>query len=59
MSEVVNMLEGEGLEERWAEWEQREVQRNQEALDMPHLPVGWNLDSNSSFMQALELSGPR
>ena len=59
MSEVVLMLEGNGLEERWAEWEKLEVIRNQEALSMPRLPPGWNLDSNSSFMQALELSGPR
>ena len=59
MSEVVLMLEGNGLEERWAEWEKLEVLRNQETLHLPRLPPGWNLDSNSSFMQALELSGPR
>lgn len=59
MSEVVLMLEGNGLEERWAEWEKLEVLRNQETLHLPRLPPGWNLDSHSSFMQALELSGPR
>lgn len=59
MSEVVEMLEGNGLEERWAEWEKLEVIRNQEAQYMPRLPPGWELDSNSSFAHAIELSGPR
>ena len=59
MSEVVLMLEGNGLEERWEEWEKLEVIRNQEAQHMPKLLPEWDLESNSSFMQALELSGPR
>ncbi|WVZ85929.1 hypothetical protein U9M48_032786 [Paspalum notatum var. saurae] len=56
MSEVVRMLEGDGLAERWEEWQKVEVIR-QEAERAPP-PNDWIVDSTYN-LRAVELSGPR
>ncbi|CAL5068236.1 unnamed protein product [Urochloa decumbens] len=57
MSEVVRMLEGDGLAERWEEWQKVEVIR-QEAERAPRQPNDWIVDSTYN-LNAVELSGPR
>ncbi|XP_074279084.1 BRASSINOSTEROID INSENSITIVE 1-associated receptor kinase 1-like [Silene latifolia] len=56
MSEVVRMLEGDGLAERWEEWQKEEMFRQ----DFTHIPPGsdWPVDSTSN-LRPDELSGPR
>ncbi|ONK65224.1 uncharacterized protein A4U43_C07F34950 [Asparagus officinalis] len=56
MSEVVRMLEGDGLAERWEEWQKVEVVRQD--FDMAQHHPGWVLDSTEN-LQAEMLSGPR
>ncbi|XP_020586612.1 LRR receptor kinase BAK1-like [Phalaenopsis equestris] len=57
MSEVVRMLEGDGLAERWEEWQKVEVIRHD--LEMaPHRNPDWIVDSTDN-LHAVELSGPR
>ncbi|PWA79340.1 Somatic embryogenesis receptor kinase 1 [Artemisia annua] len=57
MSDVVRMLEGDGLAERWDEWQKVEVLRHE--LDLQPLPNSdWLLDSTDN-LHAVELSGPR
>ncbi|KAF8411448.1 hypothetical protein HHK36_003999 [Tetracentron sinense] len=57
MSEVVRMLEGEGLAERWEEWQQVEVTRRQED---ERLQRRFDWGDNSMYNQdAIELSGGR
>ncbi|KAL0909112.1 hypothetical protein M5K25_023643 [Dendrobium thyrsiflorum] len=57
MSEVVRMLEGDGLAERWEEWQKVEVIRHD--LEMaPHRNPDWIVDSTDN-LPAVELSGPR
>jgi len=57
MSEVVRMLEGDGLAERWEEWQKVEVVRQD--LDLaPCQNSEWLLDSTEN-LHAVELSGPR
>ncbi|MQL99994.1 hypothetical protein Taro_032711, partial [Colocasia esculenta] len=56
MSEVVRMLEGDGLAERWEEWQRVEV-RNHEVELAPHNSE-WILDSTDN-LRPVELSGPR
>ncbi|CAO2164232.1 unnamed protein product [Urochloa humidicola] len=55
MSEVVRMLEGDGLAERWEEWQKVEVK---EVELGPHRTSEWILDSTDN-LHAVELSGPR
>jgi len=57
MSEVVRMLEGEGLVERWEEWQQVEVTRRQE-YERLHRRFDWGGDSIYN-QDAVELSGGR
>lgn len=57
MSEVVRMLEGEGLAERWEEWKQVEVTRRQEYERMQRR-FDWGEDSLYN-QDAIELSGGR
>ncbi|KAL6646812.1 hypothetical protein ACP70R_015506 [Stipagrostis hirtigluma subsp. patula] len=54
MSEVVRMLEGEGLAERWEEWQQVEVTKRQEYERMHHR-FEWGEDSIYN-QDAIELS---
>ncbi|KAF8404608.1 hypothetical protein HHK36_009495 [Tetracentron sinense] len=57
MSEVVRMLEGEGLAERWEEWQHVEVTRRHD-YERLHRRFDWG--DNSIFVQeAIELSGGR
>ncbi|KAL6646831.1 hypothetical protein ACP70R_015525 [Stipagrostis hirtigluma subsp. patula] len=57
MSEVVRMLEGEGLAERWEEWQQVEVTRRQQYERMHHR-FDWGDDSFHN-PEAIELSAGR
>ncbi|XP_027359331.1 somatic embryogenesis receptor kinase 2-like isoform X3 [Abrus precatorius] len=57
MSEVVQMLEGDGLAERWDEWQKVEVLRQEVEL-LPHPHSDWIVDSTENI-HAVELSGPR
>ncbi|MCL7034602.1 hypothetical protein MKW94_009429 [Papaver nudicaule] len=57
MSEVVRMLEGEGLAERWEEWQQDEVNRREE-YDRFQRRFDWGEDSIYN-QDAIELSGGR
>ncbi|GMP32683.1 hypothetical protein CsSME_00006332 [Camellia sinensis var. sinensis] len=57
MSDVVRMLEGEGLAERWEEWQHVEVNRRQE-YERLHRRFDWGEDSTYN-QDAIELSGGR
>ncbi|URD86216.1 somatic embryogenesis [Musa troglodytarum] len=57
MSEVVRMLEGDGLAERWEEWQKVDVVR-QDELAPRHLNNDWILDSTDNLHPEV-LSGPR
>ncbi|KAL6993159.1 hypothetical protein U1Q18_011276 [Sarracenia purpurea var. burkii] len=57
MSEVVRMLEGEGLAERWEEWQHVEVTRQQE-YERLQRRFDWGEDSTYN-QDAIELSGGR
>ncbi|XP_068636902.1 LRR receptor kinase BAK1 [Aristolochia californica] len=57
MSEVVRMLEGDGLAERWEEWQKVEVVRQEVEL-APRGESQWIVDSTEN-LHAFELSGPR
>ncbi|XP_054804701.1 probable LRR receptor-like serine/threonine-protein kinase At5g63710 isoform X2 [Prosopis cineraria] len=56
MSEVVNMLQGVGLAERWAEWEQLEEISNQEFSSLSH-HFAWA--DESTHQEAIQLSTAR
>lgn len=58
MVEVVRMLSGEGLAERWEEWQQVEVIRRQEYEAMPHRLAEWVEDSTVN-QEAIQLSDAR
>ena len=58
MSEVVRMLEGDGLAERWEEWQQVEVIRRQEYDAMPQRLAEWVEDSTVN-QEAVQLSSAR
>ncbi|KAK7400293.1 hypothetical protein VNO78_11497 [Psophocarpus tetragonolobus] len=59
MSEVVRMLEGEGLAEKWNKWWQKEdmIQQNFDPSNL-HAPY-WPLLDSTSNITPDELSGPR
>ncbi|KAG6576866.1 BRASSINOSTEROID INSENSITIVE 1-associated receptor kinase 1, partial [Cucurbita argyrosperma subsp. sororia] len=48
MSEVVRMLEGDGLAERWEEW-QKEERFHQDVSRNPHPSATWILDSTAEI----------
>ncbi|KAK6135406.1 hypothetical protein DH2020_030860 [Rehmannia glutinosa] len=58
MSEVVRMLEGDGLAERWEEWQKEEMFR-QEFNHTHHPNTDWIIADSMSNIRADELSGPR
>lgn len=58
MSEVVRMLEGDGLAERWEEWQKEEMFR-QEFNPTHHQNSGWIVADSTSNLPPDELSGPR
>ncbi|CAN7118165.1 unnamed protein product [Brassica rapa subsp. narinosa] len=57
MSEVVRMLEGEGLAEKWEEWQNEEILTN----DSNYLQVGteWFIPISNSLIENDYPSGPR
>ncbi|XP_022874269.1 somatic embryogenesis receptor kinase 2-like, partial [Olea europaea var. sylvestris] len=57
MSEVMRMLEGDGLAEKWDEWQKVEVLRQEVEL-VPQSSSDWIVDSTEN-LHAIELSGPR
>ncbi|TKY60478.1 LRR receptor serine/threonine-protein kinase [Spatholobus suberectus] len=57
MSEVVKMLQGVGLADRWADWQQLEEATNQEFSLMTHQFV-WN-DESTLDQEAIQLSRAR
>ncbi|KAL8127454.1 somatic embryogenesis receptor kinase 2-like isoform X2 [Apium graveolens] len=57
MSEVIRMLEGDGLAEKWEELQKVEV-TNQEVELAPYRTSQWILNSTDN-LHACELSGPR
>ncbi len=57
MLDVVRMLEGDGLAERWEQWREVESRRCQEALALPNRYC--ELVEDSSWdIEAIQLSGP-
>ncbi|KAJ1402268.1 Serine-threonine/tyrosine-protein kinase, catalytic domain [Sesbania bispinosa] len=61
MSEVVRMLEGDGLAEKWDQWQKEEIIRQDFNLNFTKLlNANWILDSISNVPpDELSLSGPR
>lgn len=57
MSDVVRMLEGDGLTERWEEWQRIEVVYHEIELASSQTSE-WMVDSTEN-VRAFELSGPR
>ncbi|KAL3326135.1 hypothetical protein AABB24_037039 [Solanum stoloniferum] len=58
MSEVVRMLEGDGLAERWEEWQKEEMFR-QDFNHVHHPHTDWIIADSTSNIRPDELSGPR
>ncbi|XP_009590062.1 BRASSINOSTEROID INSENSITIVE 1-associated receptor kinase 1 [Nicotiana tabacum] len=58
MSEVVRMLEGDGLAERWEEWQKEEMFR-QDYNHVHHPHTDWIIADSTSNIRPDELSGPR
>lgn len=59
MSEVVRMLEGDGLAERWEEWQKEEMFRQEFNHTHHHPSTAWIVADSTSHIAADELSGPR
>ena len=60
MSEVVRMLEGDGLAERWEEWQKEEMFRQEFNHTHQYHPNGnWIIADSTSHIPPDELSGPR
>ncbi|KAH7865939.1 hypothetical protein Vadar_013365 [Vaccinium darrowii] len=58
MSEVVRMLEGDGLAERWEQWQKEEVFR-QEYSTTQYETASWIIADSTANLNADQLSGPR
>ncbi|KAL7227775.1 hypothetical protein ACSBR1_022619 [Camellia fascicularis] len=58
MSDVVRMLEGDGLAERWEEWQKEEIFR-QEYSHTRQPNADWIIADSTSNLHPDELSGPR
>ncbi|KAK6143724.1 hypothetical protein DH2020_024072 [Rehmannia glutinosa] len=58
MSDVVRMLEGDGLAERWEEWQKEEMFR-QEFNNTHHATADWIIADSTYNIRPDELSGPR
>ncbi|OWM69427.1 hypothetical protein CDL15_Pgr013888 [Punica granatum] len=56
MTDVVNMLQGVGLSERWAQWEQHEEERNKQYSYMSH-HFAWVEETTQ--LEAIQLSKAR
>ncbi|KAI4296325.1 hypothetical protein L6164_036291 [Bauhinia variegata] len=58
MSEVVRMLEGDGLAEKWEQWQKEEMFRQDISLNA-HPNASWIVVDSTSHIPPDELSGPR
>ncbi|KAJ9552254.1 hypothetical protein OSB04_016299 [Centaurea solstitialis] len=58
MSEVVRMLEGEVLAERWKEWREEEILR-QDSSQMHNPNINWIMKDSNYNVSNDQLSGPR
>lgn len=58
MSEVVRMLEGDGLAERWEEWQKEEMFR-QDFNATHNTNTDWIIADSTYNLRPDELSGPR
>ncbi|MBA0843133.1 hypothetical protein Goarm_000347, partial [Gossypium armourianum] len=58
MGEVVRMVEGDGLAERWEDWQKRKM-FHQEFNNTHHPNVKWFIPDSTSRILPDELSGPR
>lgn len=59
MAEVVKMLQGVGLSDRWAEWETLEETRNQELqISLMTHRLAW-MDESMDEQEAVQLSSAR
>ncbi|KAL1534315.1 BRASSINOSTEROID INSENSITIVE 1-associated receptor kinase 1 [Salvia divinorum] len=59
MSDVVRMLEGDGLAERWEEWQKEEMFRQEFDPAIHHPNTDWRIDYSMTNIKPDELSGPR
>lgn len=59
MSDVVRMLEGDGLAERWEEWQKEEMFRQEFNHTHHHPNTDWIIADSMSNVRPDELSGPR
>ncbi|KAG5548546.1 hypothetical protein RHGRI_014037 [Rhododendron griersonianum] len=59
MSEVVRMIEGDGLAERWEAWQKEEVFRQEYSSNSQHAIADWIVADSTSNLCPVELSGPR
>lgn len=62
MSEVVRMLEGDGLAEKWEASQDANAKcksQSQELVPPKYLQVDFPADDSSLVLEAMELSGPR
>lgn len=59
MSDVVRMLEGDGLAERWEEWQKEEMFRQDFTYSHHHTHADWIVADSTSQVRPDELSGPR
>ncbi|XP_028790236.1 BRASSINOSTEROID INSENSITIVE 1-associated receptor kinase 1-like [Neltuma alba] len=57
MSEVVRMLEGDGLAEKWDQWQKDEMHRRDNQTLLPN--SNWPIVDSASHIPPDELSGPR
>ncbi|KAK4271229.1 hypothetical protein QN277_019952 [Acacia crassicarpa] len=57
MSEVVRMLEGDGLAEKWDQWQKDEMHRRDNQTLLPS--HSWPIADSASHIPPDELSGPR
>ncbi|KAK8316930.1 hypothetical protein V6Z12_A13G075900 [Gossypium hirsutum] len=58
MAEVVRMLDGDGLAERWEDWQKKKM-FHQEFSNTRHPNVNWIITDSTSRILPDELSGPR
>lgn len=57
MAEVVRMLEGDGLAEKWEEWQKKEMLTTD--FNYPHAYINWFVPESISHVDNDYLSGPR
>ena len=58
MADVVRMLEGDGLAQRWEEWQKDEMFR-QEVTQSHNINPEWFIPDSTYNLRAEQVSGPR